>query len=341
MSVKGKYSKELKKIISDAENIIIVSHMNPDGDAIGSMLALFHYLRDKGKNAEMISPNGLQHFLLWMDGTASLNVYSDDPGKCQKLIAEADLIIMVDFNDWERLGKMKEDVMRSGAFRLLIDHHPFPSIEADLLISDTERCSTSELLHILLREIDYHKSFSKAYFEAVYTGIITDTGNFEHGSFNSNTMTLVGEILDSGIDREMIFDKIYNNFSESRMRLQGYAVDKKMELLPEFGAAFIWLTREELRKYHDKPGDTEGFVNIPLSIKGVAMTALFIEKDDYIKASFRSKGNVDVRDFSSRFFNGGGHRNAAGGELYKNMDETIEYFRNAVRTYFWENKTTT
>jgi bifunctional oligoribonuclease and PAP phosphatase NrnA len=322
----SKYTKELSKLFFDSENILLISHINPDGDAIGSQLALYHYLKAKGKNVEMLTPNYLQEFLKWMTGADLIEIYIRDRKAGRKLIRKADLIVMVDFNQSGRLGEAEEFVLASGAKKVLIDHHLDPAEFTDLVISDTTKCSTAELVHELVCNINGERFISKPYSEALYVGIVTDTGNFEHGSYSSRTFRIVADILDSGIEKEKILNLIYNNFSAERLRLQGYALNKRMVVMPEKKTAYIFLTKDDLKEYSHVKGDTEGFVNMPLSIKGIEFSAMFIEKDGFIKLSFRSKGQFPSNEFASRYFSGGGHRNASGGEYTDTLENTINYF---------------
>jgi bifunctional oligoribonuclease and PAP phosphatase NrnA len=328
----AKYTKELSKLLFHSPNILFICHVNPDGDAIGSQLALYHYLASKGIQAEMLSPNHLQEFLKWMDGAEKINIFIHNREKCKKLIQDADLIIMFDFNHSDRLGEAEEYVLKSKAKKVIIDHHLNSEDFVDIIISDTTKCSTSELLNEIVENINGEKFLNRPYAEAVYVGIITDTGNFEHGAYSGNTFRLIADIIDSGIDKDRIFNLVYNNFSAGRMRLQGLALNKRMVVLPEFRTAYISLSKADLIEYNYKKGDSEGFVNMPLSIKGIDFTALFIEKEGYIKLSFRSSGTFSVSDFARVHFNGGGHRNAAGGEYYDTLENTIRYFMEVLNS---------
>jgi phosphoesterase RecJ-like protein len=331
---RAKYTKELSKLLFHSSNILLICHINPDGDAIGSQLALYHYLASKGINAEMISPNNLQEFLKWMNGSEKINVFINDRKKCRKLIEDAGLIILFDFNHSDRLGEAEKYVLDSKAKKIIIDHHLDSENFADIIISDISKCSTSELLYEIVQDLNGENFISRPFAEAIYVGIITDTGNFEHGAYSGKTFRIIAEIIDFGIERDRIFNLIYNNFSSERLRLKGLALDSRMVVLPEFRTAYICLTRADLAKYNYKKGDTEGFVNMPLSIKGIIFTALFVEKDGYIKISLRSKGNFSSNDFARKYFKGGGHLNAAGGEHYDSLDKTIEYFRDALINEF-------
>jgi phosphoesterase RecJ-like protein len=331
----SKYTKELSKLFSSSENILLICHINPDGDAIGSQLALYHYLKGNGKIVSMLTPNYLQEFLKWMDGASLINIFIKDRKNCWKLIEEADLIVMLDFNQSNRLGEAEDLVLASKARKIIIDHHLDPKNFADIIISDPSKCSTSELVHELVCEMSGLQFLTKPYAEALYVGIVTDTGNFEHGSYSSRTLRIVADLLDSGIEKEKILNQIYNNFSSDRIRLQGYALNKRMVVMAEYKTAYIFLSKKDLADYNHVKGDTEGFVNLPLSIKGICFSALFVEKDNFIKLSFRSKGQFPSNEFASQYFSGGGHLNASGGEYTDTLDNTIDYFLKALKENLW------
>jgi bifunctional oligoribonuclease and PAP phosphatase NrnA len=334
----AKYTKELSNHLLASENILLICHVNPDGDAIGSQLALYHYLRYCGKNVEMISPNYLQEFIKWMNGAEQINIFIKDRSGCRTLIERSDLIIMLDFNQSNRLGEAEEPVLASKARKIIIDHHVNSADFSDLLISDYTKCSTSELLHQLITIHNKGIFTDVPYSEAIYVGIVTDTGNFDHGSYTGDTFRTIGALLDSGIEKERIFNLVFNNFSADRMRLQGYTLNERMVILEEYSTAYIFLTKDDLKKYNYRKGDTEGFVNLPLSISGINFTAFFVEKDGYIKLSFRSKGSFSVSGFAEKYFAGGGHRNASGGDYYDTLDNTLVYFLEVLKGEEWNIK---
>ncbi len=331
----SKYTKELSNLFSSSKNILLICHINPDGDAIGSQLALYQFLKAKGNNVSMLSPNFLQEFLLWMEGIDDITIFIKDRKKSRKMIEEADLIVMLDFNQSNRLGEAEDFVKASHAKRVIIDHHLDPGTFAELTISDPSKCSTCELIHELLCIINGAQFLNRPYSEALYVGIITDTGNFEHGAYSSRTFRIVADLLETGIDKVKILNLIYNNFSAGRLRLEGFALNKRMVVLPEYKTAYIYLSKDDLKEYNYVKGDTEGFVNLPLSIKGIYFTALFIEKDNFIKLSFRSIGSFPTNEFASQYFSGGGHLNASGGEYSDTLSNTIEYFLKALKEYIW------
>ena len=331
----SKYTKELSNLFSSAENILIMCHINPDGDSVGAQLALYHYFKANGKNVSLLAPNNLQEFLKWMDGAGQIEVFIKDRKKGRMMIEGADLIIMLDFNQSGRLGEAEDYVVASKAKKVVIDHHLNPENFADLIISDPTKCSTSELIHEVICEINGAKFMNRSYAEALYVGIITDTGNFEHGSYSSRTFRIVADLLDTGIEKEKIINLIYNNFSSDRIRLQGFALNQRMVVMPEYKTAYIYLSKIDLKEYNHVKGDTEGFVNMPLSIKGINFSALFIEKDNFIKLSFRSKGQFPSNEFALLYFSGGGHLNASGGEFSDTLDNTITYFIKVLKENVW------
>jgi phosphoesterase RecJ-like protein len=331
----SKYTKELSKLFSTSENILIICHINPDGDSVGAQLALYHYFKSIGKTVSLMAPNHLQEFLKWMDGADQINIFIKDRKKGRMLIEGADLIVMLDFNQSGRLGEAEEPVLLSKSKKVVIDHHLDPENFANLIISDPSKCSTSELIHEIICEINGAKFMTQAYAEALYVGIVTDTGNFEHGAYTSRTFRIVADLLDSGMSRDKILNLIYNNFSADRIRLQGFALNQRMVVLPEFQTAYIYLSKEDLKEYNHIKGDTEGFVNMPLSIKGINFSVLFIEKEDFIKLSFRSRGQFPSNEFASLYFSGGGHLNASGGEYADTLENTIAFFLRVLKENVW------
>ncbi len=330
----SKYTKELAKLFSSAENTLIICHINPDGDAVGSQLALYHYLKSKGKHVEMISPNNLEEFLKWMNGSELINVYIKNRNRCKDLISQADLILMLDFSQPDRLGEAEKYVSASTARKVVIDHHLEPRDFADLVISDSSKCSTSELIYELIAEIDRDYIPSQPFAEAIYVGIITDTGNFEHGNYTGKTLRIIAGLLDEGIEKSRILNLIYNNFSADRMRLLGFSLKERMVILPEYQTAYIYLKKNDLATYNYAKGDTEGFVNMPLSVSGIIFTALFVEKEGFVKLSFRSKGDFPSNEFATEFFSGGGHLNASGGEYTGTLENALSYFLKVLKENF-------
>ncbi|MFW5804184.1 MAG: DHH family phosphoesterase [bacterium] len=320
--------------INRSKKIVIISHYNPDGDAVGSSLGLYNYLVKKGfDDIHVISPNDFPGSLKWMKGIEDTVIYSYNEEKAKELLKEADLIICLDFNDTRRTKKAMIPLAESGAKKILIDHHPYPMDFADIVISNVNVSSTAELVFHFIKENGGVDFVDKSIAECLYTGILTDTGCFTYGMIDEKTFSTLAYLVTKGVDKDKIYSSVYDNFSTHRMRLMGYSLYKKLEVLPEYRTAFISLTKQELKEFQFMPGDTEGFVNLPFSIGGIQFAVLFIEHNGYVKISFRSKGNFSVSDFARDHFNGGGHKNAAGGEAYMPMNEVLEKFKKLLPTY--------
>lgn len=323
----------IKDAISQNKNIAILSHLNPDGDAIGSSLALYHYFRNKGIPVSVILPNHFPGFLKWMPDSEQILTIKSRKKTAISKIEQADIIFCLDFNELSRIENMKEAVEQSKALKVLIDHHPSPQPFADYTFSDTSVSSASELLYEFLCALGGRQTINKTIATCIYSGIMLDTGNFSFNSSNPRTFRIVAELLEKGIDKDEIFYRCYNNYSEDRIRLLGHCLKEKLVILPEHNAGYICISAAELEKFNYQIGDSEGFVNYPLSIKGIIFATLFIEKKEHIKMSFRSKGNFDVNQFARAHFNGGGHKNAAGGKSPVSLTETIEKFKNYLHRY--------
>lgn len=318
---------KLNNLIVQSEKILILTHYNPDGDAMGSSLALYHYLKNKGKSPVVVTPNDYPKFLHWLPGNDDVLVYKRQNGSVLNAIKDADLIFTLDFNDLDRTEGMEKFILESSAKKVMIDHHPEPGKFADLIISETFYSSTAELVFHIIESIGDLDVIDETIAECIYTGIMTDTGSFNYNSSQPYTYYVVSKLIEKGVDKDKIYDNIYDNYSEDRMRLLGYCLNQKMEVLPEYHTAFISLTKKELSDFNFVPGDTEGFVNYPLSIKGIKFSAIFIEKDKQVKISFRSKGEFATNNFSETHFNGGGHKNASGGSSELTLQETLEKFK--------------
>ncbi len=325
----------LEKWIQRADKIVIVSHVSPDGDAIGSSLGLYHYLDFLGKNVNVIVPNAFPDFLRWMPGAKDILRYDKYKEFADELIAAADVLFCLDFNSLKRIDKLADAVAASPARKALIDHHPYPESFCKITISHPEIASTSELIFRLICRMGAFEDMSKECAECIYTGMMTDTGGFTYNSNNREIYFIISELLSKGIDKDAIYRNVYNTYSESRLRLMGFVLYSKMIVYPEFNAALITLTDEEQKRFNYVKGDSEGFVNIPLSIKNVRFS-VFLREDkdsDMIKISLRSVGDFPCNKVAAEFFGGGGHLNASGGEFYGPMEEAVELFKRALVKY--------
>ena len=307
-----------------ADKIVIVSHVSPDGDAIGSSLGLAHFLDSQDKTVNVIVPNVFPDFLRWMPGSKDILLYDRYKEFADKLIAEADVICCLDFNA----------VAASPARKIMIDHHLYPEEFCQIIISHPEISSTSELVFRLICRMGYFSDISLEGAECIYTGMMTDTGGFTYNSNNREIYFIISELLSKGIDKDDIYRKVYNTYSESRLRLMGYVLSN-MRVYREYNSALISLTRDEQSQFDYIKGDSEGFVNIPLSIKNVCFSCFLREDTEtkMIKISLRSVGTFPCNKVAAEFFNGGGHLNASGGEFYGTMDEAKEVFERALEKY--------
>jgi len=313
--------------------IVLITHFNPDGDAVGSTLALQKCLIKAGHDCSVVTPNDFPSFLKWLPGAESIIILPGNENKVAELIRSSDLVFFMDFNDIRRMRGISEPVSRSPAFKVLIDHHPDPLVEVDCMLSDTTVSSTAELVYRFMTQVSLKEKMDKDIAVCLFAGIMTDTGCFSYNSSSPETFKIVADLLLYGIEKDSIYDKIYDNYSAYRMRLLGFCLNERMEYLPDYRTALIWLNLKDQEKYNFQTGDSEGFVNYPLSIKGIRFSAFFIEKEDHVKISLRSKGKFPVNTFSAEHFNGGGHLNAAGGESYESLETTLGKFRDLLPRY--------
>lgn len=326
---------KILQLIEDSSNIIIVSHENPDGDAIGSTLAFSHFLNNIGKKNEIWLPGHFPDYYRWMRGSDKIRYYTGNQKELTDDLNKFDLLIAMDISTLIRTGKMNNALERLKIKRkILIDHHIDPDEKAfDVVLSDVSVSSTCELLYHFFNVIEVKGIINELIAESLYVGIMTDTGSF---SFNCNspiTYEVTASLIHKGISPVRIHKLVYDNNSESRIRLLGYAL-QKMKVLPEYHTAYISLDKTELEKLRSRPGDTEGIVNFALSIKGIVLAAFFSWRDKEIKISFRSKGNFSVNDFARDHFNGGGHHNAAGGTFNKGtIDDAVKFMESLLPKY--------
>lgn len=324
----------VKEVLTGAKKkITIIPHENPDGDAIGSALGLGEVLQNFGHTVQVLSVNDYPGFLKWFSSGIEVVIFESEKKRAKKLLFDSDVLICVDFNEEKRAGYLESMIHSFAKTKILIDHHPYPDYFCDYTISETQYSSTAELVYDVVGLIGLSDLIDRKAAEALYTGILTDTGSFSHNTSNPNTFKVVSELVKMGIDTGKIQSEVYHNFSAQRMKLLGYCLNEKMRVFPEYRAAVISISKKELKRFNFKPGDTEGFVNYPLSINNIVFSALFIEKDGFVKASFRSKGDFPVNEFSGKHFGGGGHLNAAGGESELGLDETILKFTQLLPEY--------
>ncbi len=324
---------KILEIIGEKEPVLILSHRNPDGDAIGSSLALALFFKRLDIPVDVMLPNEVPDFLQWLPGYDLLSVYASNSEKGKELIKGARTIVMLDFNEPGRLGDMEPFITDSTAYKLLIDHHREPGSFTDAIISESWRGSVGEMIYLLIQDLSLSAYLDKDIATCIYTAIMTDTGNFRYASSYPEIFTIVGDLIKCGIEKDEIFSQVYESYSSDRMMLMGYCMSERMVVLEDYHTAYISVSKKDLERFNHKIGDTEGFVNIPFTIKGVKLTALFIEKNNHVKISLRSKGNFSVHDLAREHYRGGGHMNAAGGESDLSMYDTLKHFENILANY--------
>lgn len=318
--------------INKGSRFVMLAHVAPDGDAIGASLGMYHFLTEIGKErVNVIVPNAYPDFLKWMPGAKEILVYERYPDYAQQLIREADVIFNMDYNEPKRIGKLAPFVEAAEGRKVMIDHHLNPHDFCRLVISHPELSSTCELVFRLLCAIKSYDDINKSAAECLYTGMMTDTGAFTYNSNRANIYVIIGELIKKGIDKDEIYRKVYQVYSESRMRLMGYAINEKMKVYPELKTALITLSLKDLNTYHYVTGDTEGFTNMPLSIAGIVFSVFIREDADYVKISLRSVGAFPCNRFATTYFNGGGHKNASGGEFYGTLEEAVKTFEQGLK----------
>jgi phosphoesterase RecJ-like protein len=320
--------EELLNLLNASSNIAIVTHVNPDGDAIGSVIAWSNFLKEKGINSSIIVPNHFPDFLKWIKGSDNIFVYFNQKDTCERILKQSDLLFCCDFNRLSRLEALGEFIGTLDARKVLIDHHiGVEEKDFGMVFSKVPISSTCEIVYRMIRQITGKKHVSAQIAEPLYAGIMTDTGAFTH-SCSPELFRIVADLMECGISREKIHSEVYSSFSVNRMRLMGYCINK-IEVLPEYRTACISLTREEMERFQFEPGDTEGFVNIPLNIRDIVLSVFFTEsKEGFIKLSLRSIGEFSVDSMSRKYFNGGGHKNASGGKSFVSIGETVSFFKS-------------
>ena len=323
--------QELKNLLSAKQNVVITTHVNPDGDAIGSSVALLNFLIKMGHDVSVIVPNDYPDFLKWMKNDELIINYSNSKNESQEKIKNASLIFCLDFNNLNRINEIGDYISDSKAKKVLIDHHLDPSDFYDFKIHDIKASATAELVYNFLIELDSN-AVDKDISEALYTGILTDTGSFKF-SMSPKVHKIVSDLMIRGVDIGFINNKIYDSNSLDKLKLIGYALSEKLEVISNGNAAYIVLSRKDLKDHNFKKGDTEGLVNYALSISNVNMAVLIIETKERIKFSFRSIGQFSVNEFAKKYFNGGGHKNAAGGSLEDKLSVALEKFLKDISKY--------
>lgn len=313
--------------------IIITTHHKPDADALGSSLGLYNFFLELGIVSTVISPTDYGNFLKWMPGEKSVLNFEQSPEICVKLTQEADFVFCLDFNSLSRINKFGEVVRASSAKKVLIDHHLEPEGFQDYGLWSTEASSTCELIYLFIEKLNCVHLINANIAECLYAGIMTDTASFKHNNTTATTHRVAAQLLKAGASSTKIYEAIYDNFSPERTRLIGFALNEKMQILREYSTALICLTADELKKFQVSTGDTEGLVNYGLSIKGIKLSVLIIDRLAARKMSFRSKGSFPANEFARTYFNGGGHFSAAGGESSEPIEAVEKKFKSLLKNY--------
>ena len=327
--------ENLQTYLSSPKNIVIVPHRNPDGDAMGSTIALCLYLNKKGHKATVVAPNEYPEFLHWLPASKKVLLFDKQNKQSKKAIDASDMIFLLDFNALHRVGDDMQKTLEAYPNNFaMIDHHLQPDAIATYLYSDPSICSTAQMVYHFIEKLNDVEVIDKDIATCLYVGIMTDTGSFRFRSTTSTTHKIIAELIDKGAENDKIHNQVYDANSYNRLLLLGQALTN-LKAFPTYKTAFITLSEEEKKKYGYQKGDTEGVVNYALSLKDIIFAAIFIEDKEQkiIKISFRSKGKFSVNQFARNHFNGGGHDNASGGKSDLNLEDTVTFFKSLLPKY--------
>ncbi len=327
--------ERLREIIADGHLFVLTCHAGPDGDALGSTLGMAHYLMALGKEAIIIVPDAFPDFLAWMPGAQEIVRFDKHREKAELMIAMADVVFAMDYNALNRVDDMGPMIAKSKAKKILVDHHLQPDNFCTLGFSFPQLSSTCEVVFRLIHAMEGYELLTKGACECIYTGMMTDTGCFSYGPCTQEVYLIISMLMQKEINKDRIYNKVYNNYSEGRLRLMGYVLYEKMRVFPEHHTALITLSREEMARFNFNKGDSEGLVNIPLQMKGIYFSA-FLREDtekELIRVSLRSQGTFPCNKFAAKYFNGGGHLNASGGQHGGTLQEAVEIFEKALEEF--------
>lgn len=325
--------KAVKEELAKQPNILITTHRGPDGDAMGSSLALYQVLKAIGYKVSVVVPNSYADFLNWLPYTNEVIEYEGNEEQAKEFIDTAELIFCLDFNDLRRTDMMCKALEQSSGKFVMIDHHQDPSDFADIVFSEPNICSTAQLIFDFIEDMGWKEFLSIDVAKCIYTGLVTDTGSFRFPSVDARTHEIAAQLINLGLNQAEIHQQLFDNNKASRLKLLGYCLSEKLEVLPKYHTAVMSLSSEELHRFNFEKGDTEGFVNYALSIDGIIFTAFFIQYDEKVKISFRSLNKFHANLFSKKHFNGGGHINAAGGSFEGSLEEAIAKFKKVLPAF--------
>ena len=324
----------LIKLLAQPQKIVITTHHKPDGDAMGSSLGLYNYLIQQGHHVKVITPTDYPEFLFWLPGNEDVIIFTENEKESAGLIAAADMIFCLDFNALNRINEMGELVGESNAVKVMIDHHLEPQDFDDYRYWDINACATAQLIYTFItEELNNKKLINKDVATCLYTGIMSDSASFSLPKTTSGVHRIIADLIDEGAVNWQIHEQMYKNSSENRLRFLGICLSERLEVLHEFNTAIITATKEDLEKYEVITGDTEGIVNYALSITGIKLAAFIVERTDKVKLSLRSKGEFPANDICKKYFNGGGHRNAAGGASTGSLEQVVNQFKSILPEY--------
>ena len=319
--------------LKSSERIVMTGHRGPDGDAVGSTLALWNHFKEQGIESTVVFPDAYPQFIHWMNGHDEIVLYSECPELAEKLVQKAQVLFIQDYNDPSRVGDLQQAIENTEAFTVMIDHHQKPTDFVDMMFSDEKSCSTCEMVYRLIERWNQAKLISVNTASCIYCGIITDSGSFRFPSVSARTHLIAAALIETGMDHSVIHGRVYDTSREGKLKLVGYALSERLQVFSEYHAAIISLSTEDLDKFGYEKGDTEGLVNTALSIEGVNFAAFIHESTDGIKISFRSIGEFSVSDFSAKHFGGGGHHNAAGAASSDSLEQVVSKIINLLPHY--------
>lgn len=324
--------QQLAELLAAPKKLVIVTHRNPDGDALGSSLGLKFFLEKLGHEVSFVSPNHFAQTLRWIHGVDEVLIHDSEIGRklCEAKIKSADIIFCLDFNNLGRLEALGEVLRAAAAPKVMIDHHQQPDNFAMLSFSNTTYCATAEMVYDIIADMGQQHLVDQRTAENLYTGITSDNGFFQFNNTTANALHVAAELVARGARPEFVSEKVNNVFRETRLRFFGYCLNEKLKLVKNGRVAYMLLTQAEIKKFNLQSGDNEGLVNYPFKIEGVQVSAYFSEEPEIVKISFRSRGAVDVNTFARTYFEGGGHRNAAGGRSLNGLEQAEKKFLEAL-----------
>ena len=324
----------LKEKLAQPCRIVITTHHKPDGDAMGSSLGLYHYLIQKGHQVNVVSPTDYPDFLHWLPGNSDVIIYTEKDAESKELVAKADLIFCLDFNALSRINELGEEVRKSDALKIMIDHHLEPEGFEDFRHWDTKACATAQLVYdFIVYQLNDGDLINKNVATCLYTGIMTDSGSFRFPTVTSDLHRIVANLIDAGAENWRIHQLVYDNSTENRLKFLGFCLSSRLQVFREFNTALISVSKEDIRQFDVQTGETEGIVNYALSINGIKLTAFIVERSERVKLSLRSVGDFPANEVCKKYFSGGGHKNAAGGQSDEPFEAVVEKFKSILPEY--------